>query len=104
MAVYYALVVGNHHDGCVMLPVQFFEKLHYAFGSFFVEIAGRLVGENYLWVVKKGARDAYSLLLSSRKLVRVAVRLRAHAYGGEHFVDSALYGFVLFPACGLEYE
>ena len=24
--------------------------------------------------------------------------------GGEHFVDSALYGFVLFPACGLEYE
>ena len=58
-----------HHYCRALLLVDVAQKLEYAFGSFFVEVARGLVGHDDFGVVQQGSGYRYALLLASRELV-----------------------------------
>src|ERR671916_1304534 len=74
--VHHLLVVGRHHNGGAD-AVDAVQKLHDANRRVRVEVAGRLVGDEYLRLRDEGPRDRDALLLSAGELVRELVHLAA---------------------------
>ena len=73
----------RHHDDGLACPVELREYLHDAPRGIVVEVRGRLVGEEYLRLVRDRAHDGNSLLLASAKLAREIVQARAKARAPE---------------------
>ena len=65
--------VGYHHDGHSLFLVQFFQQVHHLHARFGVEGSGRLIGKDDFGFGDEGTGDGYTLLLSSRHLVRIMV-------------------------------
>src|SRR5690606_3556188 len=59
------VVRGDHHGGAE--PVELEEKPQQAARQRRIDIAGRLVGKQYLWLLDEGASDGGALLLAARK-------------------------------------
>ena len=62
----------DHDDGDATL-VQFLENPHDFNAGPAVEISGRFVGEQNLWIIDQRARNRDALLLTTRKLTRMMV-------------------------------
>ena len=58
-------VMGDHKHRATELAVEAAKELEYVGGCLRVEVACRLVGQNDRRIVRKGASDRNSLLLSS---------------------------------------
>src|SRR5215217_5874791 len=88
------LVAGrDEHGGADAVdPVQ---KLHDAHARVRVEVAGRLVGDEYRRLRDEGAGDGDALLLPAGELVRVLLRLRAQAHEVEYLRDLRADGTAL---------
>ena len=69
----YTAFVGYHHDGHSLLLVQFLQQVHHFHARFGVEGSGRLIGKDDFGFGDEGTGDGYTLLLSSRHLVRIMV-------------------------------
>ena len=58
-------IVGDHHNRLSELFVQLAQHFQHYIGIFRVEVAGRLVGEENLWLVDDGAGNGDSLLFAA---------------------------------------
>jgi hypothetical protein len=87
-------VVGDHHDGFVVLANEFFEEGHDFIGAFAVEVAGGLVAEEEGGVGDDGASDGDALFLTARELAGEVI----HAVGK---ADDRKGGFYVGAALGL---
>src|SRR5439155_22181774 len=65
------LVVRHQHQRRARFRVHLEHELDHAGASRGVEIPGGLVGKEELWLGDEGARQRHSLLLTSRKRLRV---------------------------------
>src|SRR6266576_5106192 len=66
------LLVRDHDDGDAVL-VELLENGHDLDAGSAVEIAGRFVCQQYLWIIDQRARDRDALLLTAGKLTRKMV-------------------------------
>ena len=100
----YVPVMGDHHYGGAVLPVDAGKELEYAVRGLVVEVAGRLVGYDEFGAVEQRPGDRYALLLASRKLVGHLVGLVGHPYVLQDLPDALVDGILVFPAGRLEHE
>ena len=77
-------IVRDHDDGAPLL-VEFAQQAQDDFFVHGVEIAGGLVGQNNLWIVDQGARNADALLLASGELRRQVTGAVFEAHAVERF-------------------
>lgn len=73
-------IVGDHDDGCAMLLIDAAQEPEYAFGRLFVEVSCRLVGDYHFRSIEQSPRYGYSLLFSSRELMRHLVGFGLHVH------------------------
>ena len=66
-------VVGNHHDGLVVLGIEGNEQVEYPGTGVQIEISGGLVCEQEAGFVYEGSGDGGALLLSARELAGAMV-------------------------------
>src|SRR5262245_46097866 len=87
------VVLVRHHDDRLAGPVHLLKHLHDLVAGARVEIAGRLIGEDYVRVVHQAAGDGDPLLLAAGKLHRAMIQPVAQA---DQFrqADAAIAGFV----------
>jgi hypothetical protein len=62
------LIVGRDQRGTAFAAHQIEEFAEHDIGGGFVEVAGRLVGEDQRWLVGERAGDGDALLLAARQL------------------------------------
>ena len=62
--------MGDHDDGDALFLVERDEQVHDLVAALAVEVAGRLVGEQYQRAGDDGAGDGHALLLAARQLGR----------------------------------
>ncbi len=74
-----AQVVGDHDEGHPRIAIEVAELRHDLRFGLFVEIGGRLVGEQQGRLVDEGAGDGRAPLLSGRQLGRVGIEVRGEA-------------------------
>src|SRR6478672_5392686 len=65
--------MGYEDESDVVFAVEVFHQVEYMLAVFCVEVAGRFVGEQYLWRVGKGAGNGDTLLFAARELGRIMV-------------------------------
>ena len=65
-------VVGDHNNSITGL-VNTMKFLHDGFGTFGIETAGRLIGENNFRIGDQGAGDSDALLLATGKLIWIII-------------------------------
>ncbi len=51
------------HDGYFIFLIEFLKQLHNFYGLFGMQITGRFIGKNHLWVVYNRSCNTYQLLL-----------------------------------------
>src|SRR6266403_4831647 len=66
------LLVRDHDDGDAVL-IELLENGHDLNAGSAVEIAGRFIRQQYLWIIDQRARDRDALLLTAGKLTRKMV-------------------------------
>src|SRR4030095_7171680 len=72
-------LVGHNGDRNTALLIESLKHIHHFDGSPTIEITGRLIGEYDGWSVQQRSGDFYSLLLSTRELVRHIVHTVAES-------------------------
>ena len=73
-------IVRDHDDGLAVALVELLQQRHDLARRAAVEIAGRLVGEQQVRLVRQRARDRDALLLAARELPRPMVLAAAEAH------------------------
>ncbi len=61
-------IVRHHHDGFPILAIQLGKHGEDFLRRSRVQVAGRLVGKDQVWVGSDGSRDGNTLLLDAREL------------------------------------
>ena len=74
-------IVRDHYNQ--PLACYLFDEIHYLNGRVGIERARRLVGEQYLRIVHKGAGNGNALHLSARKLVGALIQFVAEPHPAE---------------------
>ena len=87
-------VVGNHHDGFVVIPGQGVKEVEDRPSGFPIKVTGGFIGYEETWVVDDGPGNSHPLFLSSRKLGRTMVNPVRETYEVKGC-------FHPFPALGL---
>ena len=82
-------VVRHDEDGHAEVGVRLLQGAEHVPGGDAVELAGRLVGEQQLRVVRQRGGDRGPLLLAARHLVGLAIRAVPHAEYAEQLVGPA---------------
>lgn len=61
-------VVGDHHNGFVVIPGQGAKEVEDRSSGLFIKVSGGFVGDEEAWVVNDGPGNSYPLFLPPRKL------------------------------------
>jgi hypothetical protein len=83
--------IVRHHYDCDALVIQGGKKIEYFSTTFGVEIAGRLISQDYGRFVDESPRDRNSLALSAGELVRLMVESVSEPYSGEGLSGTLSY-------------
>src|SRR5688572_33088053 len=80
-------IMGDHDDGLAEVAVEQLQDREDLVGGGAVEVAGRLVGEQELWIRDDRAGDRDALLLAARHLARAVLHAVAEADARERGLD-----------------
>ena len=83
------LGVSHHHHGSTFL-IQFGEEVHHFLTVLRVEVTGRFVGKDKLRIGYHGTGNGYTLLLTTRELLRLVLGTVADVHALEHIVHHLL--------------
>src|SRR5260221_13088229 len=73
-------IMGNEHQRGAALGVPGEQQIDDLLSGVLVEIAGRLIGHDDLWIGRKRTRDCDTLLLAARKLSWIMIEPLAQAH------------------------
>ena len=75
--------------------MEFLQDMHYRAAGFGVQVAGRLVGEDYRGRVDQGPGDGHTLFFPTGNLIGEIIRAVAEAHGGDGFLRQAVNIFAV---------
>src|SRR6266508_6166642 len=82
------VLLVRHHDDCDSALVEVLKNSHDLDTGSAVEVAGRLIGEQYLGIVDQRARNGHTLLLAAGELAGMMVLATGESDCCKHAIGS----------------